>query len=180
MKFKRKNTLDNYKLRTGGFARSIASSQLKTSTWAPTRREPRVLAPRGTSWRSRPVPETGTPVNMGNQPHRDNGDGVAAMPLPYPDRKQTLWIRLCRPAGAGLVFLPKIPGLKTGANFGCPSGAQGIRRSLISSNPAPLLKLQLPFLTLQKTCPQVGRLTGSTLAMSRPYTRRRPARRTRD
>src|SRR5438874_11088801 len=34
--------------------------------------------------RGRPEPENGTPVNMGNRLHRDNGEGVAATPLPYP------------------------------------------------------------------------------------------------
>ncbi len=32
----------------------------------------------------RPEPERGTPVNMENGLHRDNGEGVAATPLPYP------------------------------------------------------------------------------------------------
>ena len=32
----------------------------------------------------RPEPERGTPVNMENELHRDNGEGVAATPLPYP------------------------------------------------------------------------------------------------
>ena len=34
--------------------------------------------------RGRPEPENGTPVNMENGLHRDNGEGVAATPLPYP------------------------------------------------------------------------------------------------
>ena len=34
--------------------------------------------------RGRPERESRTPVNMGNEPHRDNGEGVAATPLPYP------------------------------------------------------------------------------------------------
>ncbi|MGH7868019.1 MAG: hypothetical protein ACREP9_10430, partial [Candidatus Dormibacteraceae bacterium] len=34
--------------------------------------------------RGRPEREIRTPVNMGNGPHRDNGEGVAATPLPYP------------------------------------------------------------------------------------------------
>jgi len=32
----------------------------------------------------RPESETDTPVNIGNGPYRDNGEGVAARPLPYP------------------------------------------------------------------------------------------------
>src|SRR5438445_23118 len=32
----------------------------------------------------RPERARRTPVNMGNQPHRDNGEGVASRPLPYP------------------------------------------------------------------------------------------------
>ena len=32
----------------------------------------------------RPERESRTPVNMGNQPHRDNGEGVVVRPLPYP------------------------------------------------------------------------------------------------
>ena len=32
----------------------------------------------------RPESETDTPVNTGNGPYRDNGEGVAARPLPYP------------------------------------------------------------------------------------------------
>ena len=35
----------------------------------------------------RPVPERGTPVNMENRLHRDNGEGVVATPLPYPPRE---------------------------------------------------------------------------------------------
>ena len=34
----------------------------------------------------RPESETDTPVNIGNGPYRDNGEGVAATPLPYPLR----------------------------------------------------------------------------------------------
>ena len=34
--------------------------------------------------RGRPEPESGTPVNMENRLHRDNGEGVAATPPPYP------------------------------------------------------------------------------------------------
>src|SRR5258708_30629389 len=34
--------------------------------------------------RGRPEPENGTPVNMENRLHRDNGEGVAATPPPYP------------------------------------------------------------------------------------------------
>jgi hypothetical protein len=42
------------------------------------------MTPRpGQSLGGRPVTETVTPVNMGNQPHCDNGEGVAtASPLP--------------------------------------------------------------------------------------------------
>src|SRR5208283_1579326 len=32
----------------------------------------------------RPELESYTPVNIGNGPYRDNGEGVAATPLPYP------------------------------------------------------------------------------------------------
>src|SRR5438093_249489 len=32
----------------------------------------------------RPESEIDTPVNIGNGPYRDNGEGVAPMPLPYP------------------------------------------------------------------------------------------------
>jgi hypothetical protein len=32
----------------------------------------------------RPESETDTPVNIGNGPYCDNGEGVAARPLPYP------------------------------------------------------------------------------------------------
>ena len=32
----------------------------------------------------RPELEIYTPVNIGNGPYRDNGEGVAATPLPYP------------------------------------------------------------------------------------------------
>ena len=32
----------------------------------------------------RPESETDTPANIGNGPYRDNGEGVAARPLPYP------------------------------------------------------------------------------------------------
>jgi hypothetical protein len=32
----------------------------------------------------RPESEIDTPVNIGNRPYRDNGEGVAATPLPYP------------------------------------------------------------------------------------------------
>src|SRR6266545_5334849 len=32
----------------------------------------------------RPESETDTPANIGNGPYRDNGEGVAATPLPYP------------------------------------------------------------------------------------------------
>lgn len=32
----------------------------------------------------RPVRESRTPVNMGNRPHCDNGEGVVTEPLPYP------------------------------------------------------------------------------------------------
>jgi hypothetical protein len=34
----------------------------------------------------RPESETDTPVNIGNGPYRDNGDGVAAATPPYPLR----------------------------------------------------------------------------------------------
>ena len=34
--------------------------------------------------RGRPESETDTPVNIGNGPYRDNGEGVAETPLPYP------------------------------------------------------------------------------------------------
>jgi len=34
--------------------------------------------------RGRPESESYTPVNIGNGPYRDNGEGVAATPLPYP------------------------------------------------------------------------------------------------
>src|SRR5437667_7256328 len=36
------------------------------------------------SHRGRPEPESGTPVNMENRLHCDNGEGVAATPPPYP------------------------------------------------------------------------------------------------
>ena len=39
---------------------------------------------RGNLCRGRPVTERVTLVNMGNQPHRDNGEGLAATPAPYP------------------------------------------------------------------------------------------------
>ena len=32
----------------------------------------------------RPELESYTPVNIGNRPYRDNGEGVAPTPLPYP------------------------------------------------------------------------------------------------
>src|SRR5437867_6819227 len=32
----------------------------------------------------RPESEIDTPVNIGNGPYRDNGEGAAPMPLPYP------------------------------------------------------------------------------------------------
>ena len=32
----------------------------------------------------RPESEIDTPVNIGNRPYRDNGEGVAPTPLPYP------------------------------------------------------------------------------------------------
>jgi len=32
----------------------------------------------------RPESDIDTPVNIGNRPYRDNGEGVAATPLPYP------------------------------------------------------------------------------------------------
>jgi len=32
----------------------------------------------------RPELEIYTPVNIGNRPYRDNGEGVAPTPLPYP------------------------------------------------------------------------------------------------
>jgi hypothetical protein len=37
--------------------------------------------------RGRPERANRTPVNMGNQPLRDNGEGVASRPLPYPLRE---------------------------------------------------------------------------------------------
>ena len=40
---------------------------------------------RGQSFRGRPVRETRTPVNMGNQPHRDNGE------VEVPDLRLTLY-----------------------------------------------------------------------------------------
>ena len=51
----------------------------------PTERMAAVAAVR---W-GRPVPERGTPVNMENRLHRDNGEGVAATPLPYPPVRVT-------------------------------------------------------------------------------------------
>ena len=38
----------------------------------------------GVTRRGRPEPERGTPVNMENRLHRDNGEGVTSRPLPYP------------------------------------------------------------------------------------------------
>ena len=39
---------------------------------------------RGNLCRGRPVTARVMLVNMGNQPHRDNGEGLAATPAPYP------------------------------------------------------------------------------------------------
>src|SRR6266571_997863 len=46
----------------------------------PNRSEPGRLPARG----GRPESETDTPVNIENGLYRDNGEGVAATPLPYP------------------------------------------------------------------------------------------------
>ena len=48
----------------------------------PNRSEPGRLPARG----GRPESETDTPVNIENGLYRDNGEGVAATPLPYPLR----------------------------------------------------------------------------------------------
>ena len=44
----------------------------------------------------RPESEIDTPVNIGNGPYRDNGEGVAAMPLPYPLRERDLVAAMSR------------------------------------------------------------------------------------
>ena len=44
------------------------------------------------SHRGRPEPESGTPVNMENRLHRDNGEGVAATPPPYPLERSAKFI----------------------------------------------------------------------------------------
>ena len=41
--------------------------------------------------RGSPEPERGTPVNMENRLHRDNGEGVALRPLPYPLRGEGIF-----------------------------------------------------------------------------------------
>ena len=51
---------------------------------------------RGNHYRGRPVRERRTPVNVGNRPHRDNGEGLASgLPLTHlnlhKDRVQPLW-----------------------------------------------------------------------------------------
>jgi len=38
----------------------------------------------------RPELESDTPVNIGNGPYRDNGEGVAATPLSYPPEPQSV------------------------------------------------------------------------------------------
>jgi len=39
---------------------------------------------RGNHYRGRPVRERRTPVNVGNRPHRDNGEGLASgLPLTH-------------------------------------------------------------------------------------------------
>ena len=59
--------------------------------------------------RGRPESESDTPVNIGNGPYRDNGEGVAATPLPYPlewssvgRSIQPLWKLLVDGAGCSL------------------------------------------------------------------------------
>ena len=72
----------------------------------------------------RPESEIGTPVNIGNGPYRDNGEGVAATPLPYPLRLGTSPVSpVC-----------------------CPAPRPGIRelQSLLFTNLPPL---ELPFLS---------------------------------
>ena len=61
--------------------------------------------------RGSPGVETYTPVNIGNRPYRDNGEGVAARPLPYPLRETPLasLMRRKRLANAALRALHDTP-----------------------------------------------------------------------
>jgi hypothetical protein len=65
MKFKRKNTLDNYKLRIRTFQQTYRLLDLESFYVATHASVHRSLS-RGTSSRSRPATETVTPVNLWN------------------------------------------------------------------------------------------------------------------
>jgi group II intron reverse transcriptase/maturase len=65
MKFKRKNTLDNYKLRIRTFQRAYRLRDLE-SFYAATHASVHQSLSRGSSSRSRPATETVTPVNLWN------------------------------------------------------------------------------------------------------------------
>ena len=55
--------------------------------------------------RGRPEPESGTPVNMENRLHRDNGEGVAATPPPYPLEASAKFIGCMPPFFRALILL---------------------------------------------------------------------------
>src|SRR6266540_6507456 len=66
------------------------------------------MTPRaGQSLGGRPVTETVTPVNVGNQPHCDNGEGVAtASPLPSRLKTASIWRLPFQPSATRTTILP--------------------------------------------------------------------------
>src|SRR6266545_903027 len=66
------------------------------------------MTPRaGQSLGGRPVTETVTPVNVGNQPHCDNGEGVAtASPLPSRLKTASIWRLQFQPSASRTRILP--------------------------------------------------------------------------
>src|SRR6266540_5723015 len=78
------------------------------------------MTPRaGQSLGGRPVTETVTPVNVGNQPHCDNGEGVAtASPLPSRLKTASIWGLPFQPSASRTTILPLlIPAVNCWATF---------------------------------------------------------------
>ena len=88
MKTKRLNYEDNRRLRVKWFVRlgllSLEVNEAMSKNIEPTPRK-------GPSLWGRPERERRTPGNIGNQPYCDNGEGVAAWPLPYPLKCSARW-----------------------------------------------------------------------------------------
>lgn len=81
---------------------------------------------RGNLCRGRPVTATVTLVNMGNQPHRDNGEGLAATPAPYP-LTEAFAVQHVSAAPSGLLLVPD----RTGGS--AAPGRRVFRQSLRSA-----------------------------------------------